>query len=274
MTTLREAATAALKALDLGYDSAKAEADQYHSAMAGYRPERHAQMDAEVQQIAEAITALKAALAEPEGGGNLPPPLQGPTVAETATTQQPVEQTPPSEYRRGYWDGFAIGKREGRIEAEDALAEPVQEPDLSRCPKCGGPADNGHDRCVPPNPYHCTKCMAEPEPYDQTALELCETCGWKTLIPGDGCLNCERQNATRPQWPTLWVGCPNCASLEAQNTELDAKLAELERKPLTDEEIEKAYRHIWRSLPDDFDHTTASWIEQGIRYAEQAHGIK
>ena len=30
------------------------------------------------------------------------------------------------------------------------------------------------------------------EPYDQTALELCSVCGWKTLIPGDGCLNCER----------------------------------------------------------------------------------
>ena len=28
--------------------------------------------------------------------------------------------------------------------------------------------------------------------YDQTALELCITCGWKTLIPGDCCLNCER----------------------------------------------------------------------------------
>ena len=27
--------------------------------------------------------------------------------------------------------------------------------------------------------------------------------------------------------------CPNCASLEAQNTELDKRLAELERKPLT-----------------------------------------
>jgi hypothetical protein len=31
------------------------------------------------------------------------------------------------------------------------------------------------------------------EPYDQTALELCEVCGWKTLIPTEGCLNCERQ---------------------------------------------------------------------------------
>ena len=52
-------------------------------------------------------------------------------VAENATAQQRVVETPPSDYRRGYWDGFNIGKREGRIEAEDALAqppEPVQEP--------------------------------------------------------------------------------------------------------------------------------------------------
>ena len=30
---------------------------------------------------------------------------------------------------------------------------------LDKCPVCGGPADNGHDRCVPPTPYYCTKCM-------------------------------------------------------------------------------------------------------------------
>lgn len=29
-----------------------------------------------------------------------------------------------------------------------------------------------------------------PEHYDQQALDLCSTCGWKTLIPGDCCLNC------------------------------------------------------------------------------------
>ncbi|MCK5560132.1 MAG: hypothetical protein KAJ51_06045, partial [Thermoplasmata archaeon] len=32
------------------------------------------------------------------------------------------------------------------------------EADISKCPACGGPADNGYDREVPPNPYHCTKC--------------------------------------------------------------------------------------------------------------------
>lgn len=29
---------------------------------------------------------------------------------------------------------------------------------LNVCPKCGGPADNGHDREMPPNAYHCTRC--------------------------------------------------------------------------------------------------------------------
>lgn len=28
------------------------------------------------------------------------------------------------------------------------------------------------------------------EDYDQQALEPCEACGWKTLIPDEGCLNC------------------------------------------------------------------------------------
>lgn len=63
----RELLQQALDALELGYSSAKAEADQFHAAMAGYKPKRHAQMDADVQQIAAAITALRAALAAPQG---------------------------------------------------------------------------------------------------------------------------------------------------------------------------------------------------------------
>jgi hypothetical protein len=55
-----------LEALEIGYDSAQAEAAQYHAAMEGYRPERHAEMDADVQKIAEAITALRAALVQQE----------------------------------------------------------------------------------------------------------------------------------------------------------------------------------------------------------------
>ncbi len=47
---------------------------------------------------------------------------------------------------------------------------------------------------------------AEPA-YDQTALELCEVCGWKTLIPGDVCLNCEHEAAAQRQSArSAWVG--------------------------------------------------------------------
>jgi len=52
-----------------------------------------------------------------------------------------------------------------------------------------------------------------------------------------------------------------------------AALAQPERKPLTDADIELAYREIWRNLSDGFSHTSAEWIEAGIRYAEKAHGI-
>ena len=40
----------------------------------------------------------------------------------------------------------------------DVTGEPG-EVDLTICPACGGPADNGHDREVPPNPYYCDACQ-------------------------------------------------------------------------------------------------------------------
>jgi hypothetical protein len=55
---------------------------------------------------------------------------------------------------------------------------------------------------------------------------------------------------------------------------LRAALAQPERKPLTDDDIELAYREIWRDLSDGFSHTSAEWIEAGIRYAEKVHGIE
>jgi hypothetical protein len=44
-----------------------------------------------------------------------------------------------------------------------------------------------------------TALRAAIEHYDQTALELCKECGWKAIIPGDGCLVCARQKA-KPVW--------------------------------------------------------------------------
>ena len=47
--------------------------------------------------------------------------------------------------------------------------------------------------------YVCPQChWTLEQQYDQTALELCDVCGWKTLIPDDGCLNCERNKP--------WIG--------------------------------------------------------------------
>jgi hypothetical protein len=38
------------------------------------------------------------------------------------------------------------------------------------------------------------------EQYDQTALELCKECGWRAMIPGEGCLTCARQKAQPVAW--------------------------------------------------------------------------
>lgn len=49
---------------------------------------------------------------------------------------------------------------------------------------------------VTANAVYRAMLAAAPQPpkhYDQQALDLCLTCGWKTLIPGDCCLNCARQ---------------------------------------------------------------------------------
>ena len=48
-------------------------------------------------------------------------------------------------------------RRQGDLTPGPALEA---DPDLAKCPRCGGPADNGHDREFPPNPYLCTKCHA------------------------------------------------------------------------------------------------------------------
>lgn len=43
---------------------------------------------------------------------------------------------------------------------------------LNHCPKCGGAADNGHDRSHPPTAYWCTKCMKTSELPIEEAYEI------------------------------------------------------------------------------------------------------
>ena len=77
-----------------------------------------------------------------------------------------------------------------RIDAlRAALAEPVQEPPCatrecmpSECPNCVSLQDQN------------TELDRKLADLEQTSLELCNVCGWKTLIPGDCCLNCERKH--------------------------------------------------------------------------------
>lgn len=61
------------------------------------------------------------------------------------------------------------------------------------------------------------------EPYDQTSLGLCSVCGWKALIPGDCCLNCERDKTTQPQQSAVM---PNFARYRD-----DDLFCEMERVP-------------------------------------------
>jgi hypothetical protein len=90
--------------------------------------------------------------------------------------------------RQGAWGGGFPAKRQM---AADKLQEPWNEDEWRRNNwRCGHGWLRGEQ---------CEICNAAQEPYDQTALELCNVCGWKTLIPDDGCLNCERaQPAQEP----------------------------------------------------------------------------
>ena len=137
MTTLREAAQQALEALE--YD--------------GLLKKR------------QAIAALRAALAQEQAepvawlqprtvDGHLRPDLGYEACSSADYGAFPVYRVPPR------CPNCASLEAQNN-ELDRKLAE-MERADLSRCPQCGGPADNGHDRSIPPNPYLCTKCMAEP----------------------------------------------------------------------------------------------------------------
>jgi hypothetical protein len=87
-------------------------------------------------------------------------------IAEWNDRKAPAPSAEPVAVFDGYMDGGTAiiqwrdkGLPAGTLLYAAPVAAPAQTaPDLSKCPKCGGPADNGHDRCYPPNPYFCSKC--------------------------------------------------------------------------------------------------------------------
>jgi hypothetical protein len=79
-------------------------------------------------------------------------------------------------------------------------------------------------------------------------LELCEECGWRAVIPGDGCLVCARQKAK----PVAFVdqrihGWPDCFVMEPDPPHtVPLYTAPQEWVGLTDEE----YTELWGKKPD------------------------
>ena len=77
-----------------------------------------------------------------------------------------------TDYDRGYEVGYKIAiqdiieKRESKYSnkwASGPVSTGRLDPrnSLDTCPRCGGPADNGHDRGYPPSPYICTRCEVD-----------------------------------------------------------------------------------------------------------------
>ena len=89
--------------------------------------------------------------------------------------------------------------------------------------------------------------LSKPEKYDQTTLELCDKCGWRTLIPDDCCLNCERNQVEKEKLcvncgkPTMHIGskCYGCC-----------QTAQPEQEPVA-----------WHSHNPDYPIQDGDWVE-------------
>jgi hypothetical protein len=73
-----------------------------------------------------------------------------------------------------YLDGSSWYHSHSKRKICGDIAEPkkreIPKVDINVCPNCGGVADNGHDRCYPPNPYFCTKCDSSKSKIDAQVL--------------------------------------------------------------------------------------------------------
>ena len=123
--------------------------------------------------------------------------------------------------------------------------------------------------------------LAQPEPFnpDWDRINALE----ESLREHMAEINRLKAIAQPEQEPVAWIFTPNNELLWPSEVEIGLPIrsscylplfsAPPQRKPLTEDEIELAYREIWRNLSDGFSHTSAEWIEASIRYAEKAHGI-
>lgn len=132
------------------------------------------------------------------------------------------------------------------------LAQPESDPDPSRCPKCGGEADNGHDRCDPPNPYHCTKCMEQPEPepvaWADKAMELAVDFSVESLRLGSYERKDVYENLGRASWQTIDLQHKREAARERLRQHLYTAPPARQWVDLTDEDKQDLYSNWGVSL--------------------------
>jgi hypothetical protein len=113
------------------------------------------------------------------------------------------------------------------------------------------------------------------EHYDQTSLELCKECGWKAVIPGEGCLTCARQKA-KPVWiPRTHLESaqrePSMCRVEPTNRLPDfvpLYTAPRQWVELTDEEVHEGFCHVEYETPNDWNTDPDDWCQQFARYLE------
>lgn len=187
MTTLLEAAQQALEALEQsetfvgheGFGITRRKAESNHqaaiialraaliredeaSAWLAERKEHWRKEREKAQTTKDQDPELSAALGWPGGISN--PVLDRTQLLQmVAALRVAAQQVLPTlgyyQLRQIEWD---CASEAALAALRAALAQEQVEPDLSRCPQCNGPADNGFDRSIPPSPYLCTQCMAEP----------------------------------------------------------------------------------------------------------------
>ncbi len=101
--------------------------------------------------------------------------------------------------------------------------------------------------------------------YDQISLELCGECGWKAIIPGDGCLVCARQKATPVAYADSRIhGWPDCFVMEPDPPHtVPLYTAPRQWVGLTDEEVNDCIKLPNRNLFAR-DGTTSQRIARAI----------
>ena len=83
-------------------------------------------------------------------------------VVEAARAIKPISAKYAKDDRTIYWQICSIqykALKDTLKQLERVSTEQRRTQNGNTCPGCGGPADNGHDRSIPPNPYYCTKCF-------------------------------------------------------------------------------------------------------------------